>query len=823
MTDLDRQVECELRMYHGGIKRATNMIERAETAGRAHQNPYAKVLYRAFVLPLSEFIRADVEAAKAGRAGQQASDVMLLAPLDPEAVAFLAVRTAMNTILGPKPDSHRVLAYSLGRTVHRELVLAQIETINPDLYHTLARDFGRRRSTDERHRLTVYMMQAKKAGIVWEDWGVGARDKVGMYLLGALERIGMVDIGPIMTKGYKQVPRSVTLQDDAQRAVSHIRTHTAETMPTYGPCLIPPKDWTNNLDGGFHTPELRRQHHDLVKCSPTARPRVRAHDMPIVRAAVNALQRTAWKINTPILDVVYKLAENGIELKAQGQPIPEIPVDNQSKRPARPDWFDTVEKDNMTPAQADDLRAWKKRMSEWYTERKLSANLFGRFHAATRAAEMFRNEAALYFVYFADSRGRLYPMTHGVNPQGSDLQKALLHFAKGLPVDTPEAIMWFHVQGANKWGFDKATLKDRQQWVVDRQDQILAMAAAPLDNLDWLQAGDPLQFLAWAMEYRAWVEDTSGAFVSHLPISMDGSCNGLQNFSAMLRDEVGGRATNLTANEVMEDIYRRVAEAATARMARLPDDAKRIRSRWLAHGIARAVVKRSVMTTPYGVTRRSAEDYVITDYLAKGEAPCFKPEEYREAARLLMECAWPAIGDVVVKSREAMDWLRKVVRAVVAQRIKDGDPDPVVDWVTPSGFLATQGYFEAEIHRITTRLHGVERIRVLTETDDPDVSQHASGMAPNFVHSMDASHLALCTVAAAEAGITDLAMIHDDYGTHAANAGTLYRLIRETFHRMYTDHDPIQDLFDRYPGLPKPPTKGNLDLDEVLASQFFFS
>jgi DNA-directed RNA polymerase len=37
----------------------------------------------------------------------------------------------------------------------------------------------------------------------------------------------------------------------------------------------------------------------------------------------------------------------------------------------------------------------------------------------------------------------------------------------------------------------------------------------------------------------------SEEFVSHLPVAFDGSCNGLQNYSMMLRDEVGGAATNL--------------------------------------------------------------------------------------------------------------------------------------------------------------------------------------------------------------------------------------------------------------------------------------
>jgi DNA-directed RNA polymerase len=152
-----------------------------------------------------------------------------------------------------------------------------------------------------------------------------------------------------------------------------------------------------------------------------------------------------------------------------------------------------------------------------------------------------------------------------------------------------------------------------------------------------------------------------------------------------------------------------------------------------------------------------------------------------------------------------------------------GDPDPVIHWTTPSGFLATQGYFEYRVHRIHTKLHGDVKIRVTSETDTPDASRHANGIAPNFVHSMDASHLHLVSAAAAGAGIHSLAMIHDDYGTHAANAQKLYHLIREQFHKMYTEHDPVEDFYRQYPEAGPPPAKGALDLDEVLSSEFFFS
>jgi len=227
-----------------------------------------------------------------------------------------------------------------------------------------------------------------------------------------------------------------------------------------------------------------------------------------------------------------------------------------------------------------------------------------------------------------------------------------------------------------------------------------------------------------------------------------------------------------------------------------------------------------VMTTPYGVTQRSATDYVVEDFLKKSTEHPFEPSEYRKAAALLMQAVWPAIGDVVVKGRLAMDYLRKSARAILKA---SSEPDPIIWWTSPSGFPASQAYFEVEVHRINTRLIGPEKIRVLTETDEPSPTKHASGLAPNFVHSCDAAHLHRPAAAAKAAGIDALAMIHDDYGTHAADAQQLYDLIRSEFVAMYQQHDPLAELRAKYPFLPEPPTKGSLDITEVLTSRFFFS
>lgn len=811
------QVDCEMIMYHGGVRRAEAMISKAEEAGRAINNPYSREIMDEFVTPVYQRVLA---VCKKKTVGQRHAHAVLLADLDLEAVAVLAVRMAINSIMqNGGLGRHRDVAYAIGTTVHNELVLSAFAELYPELYYTLSRDFGRRLSKDERHRMTVFKLQAKQRGLIIPEWQAGARDQVGLYLLGVLEDVGLVTIdAPVMRHG-KQDQRVVNMAQDVVDRIAQVKAFTAITMPVYGPCVEPPMDWVTPFDGGFHTKELRRMNPTLVRHRLSRSDWFCKAEMPIVLKAANTLQKTAWAVNTRVLDLAMEIAAS--------HSVGEVLSQNDTPKPEAPAWLNSdqmkIPKDEWPEDKRTEFTAWKRTVCNWHTTKKLDATKFGRFYAATRAAEMFRGNKAIYFVYFADSRGRFYPMTYGLNPQGGDLQKALLMFSEGLPLDTDDAVMWFHVQGANKWGFDKATLDERHAWVRERDELILSFAEDPINNRGWEEADCPMQFLAWAMEYRDWRMNPK-TFVSHQPISMDGSCNGLQNLSAMFRDEIGGQATNLTPNQIMQDIYRKVAEKTYQRLSKHqyadPADCS-IQKRWLEHGINRSVVKRAVMTTPYGVTRRSAQDYVIADYLDKGVVPSFDRKEYSAAARILMEHAWPAIGDVVVKGRLAMDWLKKSASTII--RYTASDADPIVTWISPSGFPALQAYYDIEVHRINTHLHGPCKIRVWTEVDKPDSAKHANGLAPNFVHSCDAAHLHLTTARCADAGITDLAMIHDDYGTHAANANKLYHFIRQEFVKMYTEHDPIAEFCARYPFLEQPPAKGSLDINQVMESPYFFT
>ncbi|WAX24041.1 DNA-dependent RNA polymerase [Xanthomonas phage F5] len=833
------QVELELETYAFGKERMEKSIARNEEKGGADNNPYAQAVYRRFVLPLAERIRADIDSPRIGRA--QAHVPLLRAKYDPErqnkrgqavsaeeqarewyeAVAFVAVRGALTSCMRDKhgEGSDRDVLKNVGINVYHEYLLTQFADAEPTLFYHLMNDMDRKLSVNENHRMTVMKMQGRKNGIEFVEWGQAQRDQVGAYLCDQLAQLGMLEIGVVTEtaasagaayrKFQTKTHVKIVLTDEVRKLITQISDFVIEATPFYLPCVEPPMDWVDIDNGGFHTKEMRRLNPWMVKTYAQTRDEYRAAELRNEMSAINALQRVPWRINKRLMEAVSAIAKvhDMEEIISQG----ELP------KPRKPEWLTKdMTKKTMSHNQELEFKQWKRDMSNWHTDERLRQNKGNRFYNAMKVARKFAEYPSIYFVYFADFRGRKYVQTTGVSPQGSDLQKALLEFADGKPLLTKDAKDWFCITGANRWGYDKASLPDRVKWVAEHHDQIMAFAADPVNNDEWKTADKPLQFLSWCMEYEQW-QVFGDRFLSRIAVGMDGSCNGLQNFSAMLRDAAGGVATNLIPAALPNDIYQMVADRVTAILLGEEEDAEGYRTLWLEHGLTRSLVKRSVMTLPYGSRQSSWADFIIEDYLKCGKFPSLDKALYGPAARFLSKRMGEAIADTVVAAAGAMEWLQRGSGSILNQGYDR------IRWITPSGFPVVQVYWESEEHRINTKLCGNAKLSLRKSTDAVKKSRHRNGIAPNFVHSLDASHLTLVVNAAKAEGIDAFAMIHDDFGTHAADSAALYRIIREVFVAMYERHDVLSAFHSAYPFLPEPPPMGELDLRQVLDSPYFFS
>ena len=795
------QLELEQEMVDGGRQRAMDHINNNEEAGRAHNNPYAQAVYRRFVVPLSELISTYLNEKKRG---VQAGAKGLLRGFDPLVLSFITVRSVLD-FMAYEDNRVTLAASNLGRTIYGEKLLTEFEEINSKLYYTLVNDFERRLTKSERHRLTVFKRQAEQNGIPLPVWSSQDVVGVGSTLLYLARDIGLLTINQLVLNRKPTLVFDISL--DVKGLVGNITDFVVGGSPMALPCIEQPLDWTDPNHGGYHTEAMRRQ----SPCCVRGRPFVEEDTdiPPSSLRALNRLQHDQWYINGKILDAVDQVSQHF--------DVGEVLSQAEFPKPDRPEWLeDDMGKEDMTPSQLGEFSNWKAQVREWHTQVKIRGVQWGRYYEALRVARKFRGYP-VYFVYQFDYRGRMYAMTRGVSPQGSDLQKALLHAGNGAKIDTVDAQKWFKLAASGRFGNDKGTLKERIQWVDENHDLFIAIAKDPISHRQWTEADCPFQFLAWCFEYADWRENPH-TFITRQPLGQDGSCNGLQHFSAMLRDKAGGVATNLVGSERKQDIYTLVALRTAELVAEAPDDNQAIAQRWKKHSLSRSLVKRSVMTLPYGSTRFSCSEFILKEYMKLGLAPEFTTDEYNRAANWLSYKVWKAIADVVVKAPEAMEWLQNASDELILAGHER------LTWNAPSGFVVRQKYNKVESTQINTRLLGNVRIQLKVGSVGPEADKrgHRNGIAPNFVHSCDAAHMHLLIVAAEQAGLGHLAFIHDDYGALAPDVAKLHELIRETFVQMYTDHNPLQEFKDQHGIQADLPALGDLDINQVKDSVFFF-
>ena len=80
-------------------------------------------------------------------------------------------------------------------------------------------------------------------------------------------------------------------------------------------------------------------------------------------------------------------------------------------------------------------------------------------------------------------------------------------------------------------------------------------------NKWWLSSDEPWQTLAACIEVSKAIKyQDPSTYVCHLPIHQDGSCNGLQHYAALGRDQAGAESVNLAPAERPQDVYSNVAE-----------------------------------------------------------------------------------------------------------------------------------------------------------------------------------------------------------------------------------------------------------------------
>src|SRR4029079_19592844 len=94
-----------------------------------------------------------------------------------------------------------------------------------------------------------------------------------------------------------------------------------------------------------------------------------------------------------------------------------------------------------------------------------------------------------------------------------------------------------------------------------------------------------------------------------------------------------------------------------------------------------------------------------------------------------------SIAQVVVQGTAIMTWLKKIARTLAKENRS-------LKWTLPTGFVAIHEYRKRKARRIVTATRTLVIYEDLPSTRI-DVRKQVNSIAPNFIHSLDATHMML--------------------------------------------------------------------------------
>jgi len=148
-----------------------------------------------------------------------------------------------------------------------------------------------------------------------------------------------------------------------------------------------------------------------------------------------------------------------------------------------------------------------------------------------------------------------------------------------------------------------------------------------------------------------------------------------------------------------------------------------------------------------------------------------------------------------------------------------------MSWVTPLGLPVTQPYRRKCYQQVKTVLLTVS-LTLYDEYLPVSGRKQQSAFPPNFVHSLDATHMLMTSLKMRDANLT-FAAVHDSFWTHPCDIDEMNVYIRETFIDLY-EFPVLEELRDslilRFPlvKIPDIPKRGTLDIRKVMDSTYFF-
>ena len=667
-----RQVEHEVKAHRSDVEKF-----RREVLKLRHQSYYSATIPARskvvqMVLPFSEALVDRVSRYTGKSTGPapiinyQGELVSLLNDIEPEVVSLIFLKSLfdacgayerlpiqrVSSFIGSRlEDEHRFRYYEGLGCVH--LTSRAVKHAN----RAGSSPHYRSKST----RLVSEKIAEENGLPFYESWSTPKKCGITFYLIEIAKEAGLVTL----VKPYVAPNRTQTFLQFTPLLLEHQRLlmDEVEALSFHAwPLIVPPLPWVTtsdesryNFSGGYHTDLYRTQ-------LPLCRGR---HYRTIFSTAttefLNVLGKTAWCVDRKVFEVSQRCFSDGVTVgslkavfdrsmveKPMPQHLIDLPTDHQLRR------------------------EWRKTQSELYEQHQKAQRKSIRSREALSLAARYVNHPRFYLSWSCDYRGRAYTQQPFLQPQSTEVEKALIKFADGCRLDE-SGLRWVErAIGASFIG-TKGSFSERESWCQQNLDLIKAVAAAPLETINqWEGASEPWHFLQLCLEYNAVVIERSKV-LWEVGLQVDATSSGLQILSGSLLDPIGCLYSNVTSThqDLPQDAYMQVVKQAHQLARDNPCWAQ-----YVPFLNDRSLGKASLLIALYGGAHGTRTKRVIKSLMSSGLYP--EPLGWNDAntiACIIQEASKLTFPQAF----KALEWLKRLGRLA----LKNGCDE--FKWLTPTG------------------------------------------------------------------------------------------------------------------------------------------
>jgi DNA-directed RNA polymerase len=246
MFTIQDQIEMELSSFTKGVGRYRRQVDKMVSKGLDSRTLHGRAIIKSIIEPLASGVR-EIQNPEDNRSKRRDVAYSKLKNMDADVIAYITLITVIDTF-----SQHSKLikvARNIGANVELEKRIQEWEEEDKEVARNVLKLALKKSSGHSRRMGLTHKLNKDLPDSSWseeEKIHVGVRLVDKLIVHTGMVSIDKISIGKLKTASYLKVSQS-TLD-----WISKFNSLKEKARPVSCPCIIPPKDWTDVVGGGYY-------------------------------------------------------------------------------------------------------------------------------------------------------------------------------------------------------------------------------------------------------------------------------------------------------------------------------------------------------------------------------------------------------------------------------------------------------------------------------------------------------------------------------------------------------------------------------------------